>query len=249
MWGARQLCQQRCHSPFGRAVGLEELPHPEQVSASEAALAGHRAREVLRQAIHHALGPDSSGQLGADVLTDEPVQTDEFAVDRLECLRTSLLLDQTCDTSERGFEGLGRFRLSNSAAPSHPAGFAATRIARRGRKSRTHRILRGQCSVSARIKPPSPSLKAWSPQYCGASTIDADFHAEAELTKHDGRISKLRSGVPDGARKAGHLFIWPSTTFPALSATTQAQPAVEAGDTRGAFRAITLANLGRTIAL
>lgn len=150
--------QQRCHFLVGSAVSLEELLHAKQLSAREAALPWQRARDVPRQAIHHALAPDGSGHLGADVLTDEPVQTDEFAVDRLVG-PLSGLLDQADDISERGFDGLGRFRLSNRTAPSHPADFAANRIARSGMKSRTHHILRRQCSVSTPIKPPSPSLK------------------------------------------------------------------------------------------
>ena len=101
----RQLCHQWCHFLIG-AVGLEKLPHPEQVSAREAALPGHRARQVLRQAVHHAFAPDSGRQLGADVLADAPVQTDEFAVDRLVGPLAGLL-DEADHLGKRGLDGLG----------------------------------------------------------------------------------------------------------------------------------------------
>jgi len=51
---------------------------------------------VFRQAIHHAFAPHSCDQLGADVLTDAPVQADKLAIDRLVGPLTSLL-DQAND--------------------------------------------------------------------------------------------------------------------------------------------------------
>jgi hypothetical protein len=55
--GPRQLCQQRCHFLFGRAVGREELPDPRQVLAREAALPG-----IVRARCCARLSPNPAGK-------------------------------------------------------------------------------------------------------------------------------------------------------------------------------------------
>ena len=83
--------------------GVDER-HAVMVAPRAAALPRHRARQVLGQVIYHAFTPHSRGQLGADVLTDAPVQTDEFAID---CLVGPLpgLLDRANDLGKRGLGG------------------------------------------------------------------------------------------------------------------------------------------------